>query len=91
MPAVIFPGPEGRLEGRYHHAKRPNAPVALLLHPHPLHGGTMNNRVIHSLYVRYQAMGFSVLVETLNLVTAARRKRLLVSRQPVGAHDAKQP
>jgi len=39
----------------------------------------------------YAAMGFSVLVETLNLVAAARRKRLLVSRQPVGAHDAKQP
>lgn len=39
----------------------------------------------------YAAMGFSVLVETLNLVADARRKRLLVSRQPVDAHDAKQP
>jgi len=61
MPEVMFAGPDGRLEGRYHHAKRPNAPVALLLHPHPLHGGTMNNRVIHALFQRYQAMGFSVL------------------------------
>jgi alpha/beta superfamily hydrolase len=33
MPEVMFAGPDGRLEGRYHHAKRPNAPVALLLHP----------------------------------------------------------
>jgi alpha/beta superfamily hydrolase len=57
----MFAGPDGRLEGRYHHAKRPNAPVALLLHPHPLHGGTMNNRVVHSLYGRFEAMGFSVL------------------------------
>jgi alpha/beta superfamily hydrolase len=61
MPEVMFAGPDGRLEGRYHHAKRPNAPVALLLHPHPLHGGTMNNRVVHSLYGRFEAMGFSVL------------------------------
>ncbi len=61
MPEVMFAGPDGRLEGRYHHAKRPNAPVALLLHPHPLHGGTMNNRVVHSLYGKFQSMGFSVL------------------------------
>jgi len=61
MPEVMFAGPDGRLEGRYHHAKKPNAPVALLLHPHPLHGGTMNNRVVHGLYGRFQAMGFSVL------------------------------
>jgi alpha/beta superfamily hydrolase len=35
--------------------------VALVLHPHPLHGGTMNNRVAHVLYTRFQAMGFSTL------------------------------
>ncbi len=46
MPEVMFAGPDGRLEGRYHHAKKPNAPVALLLHPHPLHGGTMHNKVV---------------------------------------------
>ena len=61
MPEVMFAGPDGRLEGRYHHSKQPNAPVALVLHPHPLHGGTMNNRVIHALYQRFQAMGFSTL------------------------------
>ncbi len=61
MPEVMFAGPDGRLEGRYHHSKTPNAPVALLLHPHPLHGGTMNNRVVYTLYQRFQAMGFSVL------------------------------
>jgi len=61
MPEVMFAGPDGRLEGRYHHAKQPNAPVALILQPHPLHGGTMNNRVVHVLYQRFQAMGFSTL------------------------------
>ena len=40
MPEVIFNGPEGRLEGRYHHSKTPNAPIAILLHPHPQYGGT---------------------------------------------------
>jgi uncharacterized protein len=61
MPEVMFAGPDGRLEGRYHHAKDREAPVALILHPHPLHGGTMNNRVVHGLYGRFQSMGFSVL------------------------------
>jgi uncharacterized protein len=61
MPEVMFAGPDGRLEGRYHHAKQPNAPVALVLHPHPLHGGTMNNRVVHALYERFRVLGFSVL------------------------------
>lgn len=61
MPEVIFNGPEGRLEGRYHHSKRPNAPVALVLHPHPLHGGTMNNKVTYALYQSFVKRGFSVL------------------------------
>jgi len=61
MPEVIFNGPEGRLEGRYHHSKRPNAPVALVLHPHPLHGGTMNNKVTYALYQTFVKRGFSVL------------------------------
>ena len=61
MPEVIFNGPEGRIEGRYHHSKNPNAPVALLLHPHPQHGGTMNNRVVYILYQAFVKRGFSAL------------------------------
>jgi alpha/beta superfamily hydrolase len=61
MPEVIFNGPEGRLEGRYHHNKRPNALLALLLHPHPQYGGTMNNRVIYHLYQAFTKRGFSTL------------------------------
>jgi len=61
MPEVIFNGPEGRLEGRYHHTKAANAPIALLLHPHPQHGGTMNNKVIYSMYQTFARRGFSVL------------------------------
>src|ERR1700720_4595721 len=39
MPEVIINGPEGRIEGRYHHARGGTAPMALVLHPHPLTGG----------------------------------------------------
>jgi len=61
MPEVIINGPEGRLEGRYHHSTDPNAPIALLLHPHPEQGGTMNNRVTYTLFKSFKERGFSVL------------------------------
>ena len=61
MPEVIINGPEGRIEARYHHSKTPNAPIALFLHPHPQHGGTMNNKVIYTLYQNFARRGFSCL------------------------------
>lgn len=61
MPDVIFNGPAGRIEGRYKHSKLPNAPLALILHPHPLHGGTMNNKVAYALYQVFANRGFSTL------------------------------
>jgi alpha/beta superfamily hydrolase len=61
MPEVIFAGPEGRLEGRYHHSETPRAPIAIILHPHPQHGGTMNNKIVYNLYYIFVRKGFSVL------------------------------
>ncbi|MSP82325.1 MAG: alpha/beta hydrolase [Alphaproteobacteria bacterium] len=61
MPEVIFGGPEGRLEGRYRHGAAQNAPLALVLHPHPRHGGTMNNKVVYHLFQCFNRAGFSVL------------------------------
>src|SRR5689334_20409544 len=61
MPEVIMNGPEGRLEGRYQHGEGNTAPIALMLHPHPQHGGTMNNKVIYALYHEFLERGFSVL------------------------------
>ncbi len=49
MPEVIFNGPAGRLEGRYQPSKEKNAPIALILHPHPQFGGTMNNKIVYDL------------------------------------------
>lgn len=61
MPDVIFNGPEGRLEGRYHHGADSHAPIALVLHPHPQHGGTMNTKVVYNLFHVFVQRGFSVL------------------------------
>ena len=49
MPEVIINGPDGRLECRYMPSDIPDAPTALILHPEPDKGGTMNNRVTLSL------------------------------------------
>lgn len=61
MPEVIFNGPDGRLEGRYHHGPEPNAPIAILLHPHPLQGGNMNSRVVFETFQVFTRRGFSTL------------------------------
>ena len=61
MAEVIFNGPDGRLEGRYHQSKNSNAPIAIVLHPHPLHGGNMNNRVVFIMFNNFVERGFSVL------------------------------
>ena len=61
MAEIIFNGPDGRLEGRYHKATIKDAPIAVVLHPHPLHGGNMNNRVVYTLYNAFADSGFSVL------------------------------
>ena len=60
MPEIIISGPEGRIEARYHHSEKKNAPAAIILHPHPLHGGTMNNKVAYNLYHAFARNGFSV-------------------------------
>ena len=61
MPEVIFNGPAGRLEGRFQPAKSRNAPIALILHPHPQFGGTMNNQIIYQLYYMFVKRHFAVL------------------------------
>jgi len=61
MPEVIFAGPDGRLEGRYHPQKERDAPIAIVLHPHPAYGGTMNNKVVYNLHYAFYNLGFTVL------------------------------
>lgn len=61
MPEVIINGPAGRIEARYHHESAPDSPVAIILHPHPQFGGTMNNQIVYNLYYTFVNRGFSVL------------------------------
>ncbi len=61
MPEVIFNGPAGRLEGRFHPSTQRGAPIAIILHPHPQFGGTMNNQIVYNLYYTFAERGFSVL------------------------------
>jgi uncharacterized protein len=61
MPEVVFTGPAGRIEGRYQPAKQKGAPIAIILHPHPQFGGTMNNQIVYNLYYDFVNRGFSVL------------------------------
>lgn len=61
MPEVLFTGPAGRLEGRYTPGKSPTAPIAIVLHPHPQHGGTMNNKVVYAMYNAFAERDFAVL------------------------------
>lgn len=61
MPEVIFNGPAGRLEGRYQPGRTDNAPVAIVLHPHPQFGGTMNNQIVYDLFYMFVERKFAVL------------------------------
>ena len=61
MPEVIINGPEGRIEARYTPSKKPVSPIALILHPEPNQGGTMNNKVIFGLYREFVKRDFSTL------------------------------
>lgn len=61
MPDIIFNGPDGRLEGRFQPHTDATAPIALVLHPHPLYGGTMNNKVVYNIFHTFARRGFAVM------------------------------
>jgi alpha/beta superfamily hydrolase len=61
MPEIIFNGPAGRLEGRYQPARQRSAPIAIVLHPHPQFGGTMNNQIVYNLFYMFAKRGFFTL------------------------------
>lgn len=57
-----FDGPAGQLEGLLE-SMRDSAPVAsaVICHPHPVHGGTMHNKVVHTLARAFIGQRFGVL------------------------------
>lgn len=61
MPDVYFQGPAGRLEAKYFNQNKPGSPIAVVLHPHPLHNGSMNNKVTYRVFETFVRHGFNVL------------------------------
>lgn len=51
MPSLIINGPAGNLELLVEEPENisANSPIAIICHPHPLYGGTMHNKVVHTL------------------------------------------
>jgi alpha/beta superfamily hydrolase len=61
---LLIPAPHGRLEGILKEpppSARPARGLALLLHPHPLHGGTMHNKVVFRAAVALNDAGLTTL------------------------------
>ena len=58
--SVEIPGPAGALEARLEDPVPPGEPhtvIGVLCHPHPLHGGTMQNKVVHTAARAMQEAG----------------------------------
>ena len=60
--SLVIPGPAGKLEAIHEVPGDGEAKgVAVVLHPHPQHGGTMHNKVAHTLARSFVRSGFAVL------------------------------
>lgn len=60
MSKFTISGPSGRLELCFTKQANPDAPLAIVLHPHPLHGGNMDENVTLTLYKAFDNCGFNV-------------------------------
>jgi alpha/beta superfamily hydrolase len=59
---LFIDGPVGRLEAIMDVSTAENAlGVAVVCHPHPQHGGTMHNKVVHTLARAFVRMGYASL------------------------------
>lgn len=59
MSRLYIEGLAGKIELAVHSSEDPKAPVAIVLHPHPLFGGNMNNKVSYHIYKLFVQNGFS--------------------------------
>lgn len=57
---LFIDGPAGRLQAIYH-AGDAGKPAVVVCHPHPLYGGTMNNKVVYWIAQTFGAQGCAVL------------------------------
>lgn len=61
LKAVSFAGPAGRLEGLWKEAAGSRVGSAVFAHPHPLHGGTLHNKVVFRAAQALTAAGYETL------------------------------
>lgn len=61
MAELLIAGPAGRIEARYTPPPVDGASIALILHPHPNAGGTMQDPICIRLYQMFERQGFGVL------------------------------
>lgn len=64
MQTFFIEGPAGRIETILAEPKTHPSGIAVVAHPHPLHGGTMDNKVVYTLFnsvleLRYIAVKFN--------------------------------
>ena len=57
---IFIQGPCGRLDTKYYKSPKKTSPIALILHPHPQYGGTMNNKVVVETFKNFVSNDFSV-------------------------------
>lgn len=58
---LLIPVSHGHLEAIYRPSSREAARIAVVLHPHPLFGGTMHNKVVYRAARALEAAGFVTL------------------------------
>ena len=75
---IFINGPDGKLEAKYVQSKRENAPLAVVLHPHPEYGGTMNNKVIYHAYHTFLKNGFQFVVLILEALEKVKANLIMV-------------
>ena len=56
---LVHPGPAGLLELAVDRPEGPAQGVAVIAHPHPLHGGTMTNKVVQTLARAFVQSGWT--------------------------------
>ena len=59
--SLFIDGPSGNLEAILENLSAASKGIMIVCHPHPLHGGTMQNKVVHTLARSAQALGLASL------------------------------
>jgi len=54
---IQIPGPAGNIEALLHEPEHPPTALAIMCHPHSLHGGTMQNKVVYTLSRAFESAG----------------------------------